>query len=394
MSAQKFCKSSAKVSPAADADHKKTLLTAPHIPAAILPRSAQQLASTMDRATIRNIFFPNNGAPADAAQPPAAGGESDAAARALEIAGYPTLLQEYLWQQQQQQQQDRVTAAANAAAIESRLSMASGLGDQWGGHGLSSRNMMRAASQGAGSFASVYGVPSSMGGLGAGGMDSISQQQNFNFGTDPNQLLLSHLQASQGMSAANQGMPSGVWGGAQGDPTSGLSAVDRFAENGILAPWSERSAGLLGSMVATGAPVKPAKVKKGRRKQPKDKPKRPLSAYNNFFKEERARLLAKLDEANNTDQGEEGQDEATERKPPSKIGFENLAKMIGSKWQSLVPKDVEYYKEKAGEDMKRYKTEMEGYLAKQAIKDSKEAGIEETEEDKETSKPAAKKRKI
>jgi hypothetical protein len=344
----------------------------------------------MDRATIRNIFFPNNGAPADAGQQqPSSGGDTDAAARALEIAGYPTLLQEYLWQQQQQQQQERVTAVANAAAIESRLSMAQGMGDQWGDPRLSSGNLMRAASQGAGSFASMFGVSPSLGGLGAGGMDSISQQQNFNFAADPNQFLLSHLQASHGMNAANQGLPSGVWG----ESNSALSAADRFAESGILAPWSERSAGLLGSMVATGAPAKPTKVKKGRRKQPKDKPKRPLSAYNIFFKEERARLLAKLDEANNTDKSEEGQDEAAERKPPSKIGFENLAKMIGSKWQSLVPKDVEYYKEKAGEDMKRYKTEMEGYLAKQAAKDSKEGGMEETEEDKDTSKPAAKKQK-
>ena len=121
----------------------------------------------MDRATIRNIFFPNNGAPADAGQQqPSSGGDTDAAARALEIAGYPTLLQEYLWQQQQQQQQERVTAVANAAAIESRLSMAQGMGDQWGDPRLSSGNLMRAASQGAGSFASMFGVSPSLGGLG------------------------------------------------------------------------------------------------------------------------------------------------------------------------------------------------------------------------------------
>lgn len=108
-------------------------------------------------------------------------------------------------------------------------------------------------------------------------------------------------------------------------------------------------------------------------------------------KEERQRILAKIPE------GEEPKKEAGDAKtrkrkkrPHGKIGFENLAKVgwsfllllmgmqewvcslkllfaclllyqvIGQRWQELTPEQVEYYKKKAEEDMKRYKDQMEG----------------------------------
>lgn len=300
-------------------------------------------------------------------------GDGDAA-RALEIAGYPTLLQEYLWQQQQQQQQDRAAAAASAATMESRFALANQHQFGFAGGNVA----MLAGAQGMNPFgASAFGE-----------LDGMNQLQHTQM--DPSQLLFERLQAANALSqggaraAAAAGLPSGLWAGT-GLQSGGKRPADQFAENGILGPWSERSAGLLGSMVATGPVSKPAKVKKGRRKQPKDKPKRPLSAYNIFFKEERARLLQKLDDAKN----EKGDDEEEEdKKTPSKIGFENLAKIIGSKWQDLTPSQVEYYKEKAGEDMKRYKSEMETYLAKQS-------GREEAQEDaEESAEPEAKKQKV
>ena len=196
--------------------------------------------------------------------------------------------------------------------------------------------------------------------------------------------------------AAAAGLPSGLWGDASGlSVNANRSAADQFAQNGILGPWSERSAGLLGSMVATGPVSKPTKVKKGRRKQPKDKPKRPLSAYNIFFKEERARLLQKLDDAKAAEKAGDDEEDEDDKKTPSKIGFENLAKIIGSKWQDLTPAEVEYYKEKAGEDMKRYKSEMETYLAKQSGKESNNAeGDAEQQDDADSAEPPAKKQKL
>mmetsp|Transcript_19365 Transcript_19365/g.39299 ORF Transcript_19365/g.39299 Transcript_19365/m.39299 type:complete len:323 (-) Transcript_19365:100-1068(-) len=322
----------------------------------------------MDRSSIHSIFFSNNiggGAvpPMDSTNYQAqqgSAGDSDAA-RALEIAGYPSLLQEYLWQQQQQQQQER----AAAAALESRLTFS----NQWGNFG---NNNSALVSQGL----NFGGGPSAE-------FDAMNHQQQQR---DSNQLLLQRLQAANGIpSGLPPGLPAGVWGN-----NSSLSHdADQFALNGILGPWSERSAGLLGSMVATGPVSKPTKVKKGRRKQPKDKPKRPLSAYNIFFKEERARLLQKLDDAKQEKVPEE---ESNDKKTPSKIGFENLAKIIGSKWQDLTPTEVEYYKGKANVDMKRYKSEMETYLAKQSAKDNDDG--KEGQEDEGFERPAAKKQKL
>ena len=75
----------------------------------------------------------------------------------------------------------------------------------------------------------------------------------------------------------------------------------------------------------------------------KKRPRRPLSAYNRFWKDERLRIL------------ESGVE---------KTSFENLAKTIEQRWASLDKEEIVRYKELANEDMKRYKKEMEAYLTK------------------------------
>jgi hypothetical protein len=172
----------------------------------------------------------------------------------------------------------------------------------------------------------------------------------------------------------------------------------------------------------------------------KNKPKRPLSAYNFFFREERARILdsipkpankkkdsnddgdievekkmgneddrhreedakrkieeedlidtkvikkEKVEETADNDvfhddvsakKGDEN-DETDDKKdydnvgvdgkkiPHGKIGFENLAKEIGKRWQNLEPNEMEKFKKLADMDMTRYKREMEAFLAKEA----------------------------
>lgn len=47
-----------------------------------------------------------------------------------------------------------------------------------------------------------------------------------------------------------------------------------------------------------------------------------------------------------------------------KIGFQSLAKIIGSNWQQLNPEKVEYFKKKAAMDLERYNIEMEAYNKK------------------------------
>ena len=156
---------------------------------------------------------------------------------------------------------------------------------------------------------------------------------------------------------------------------------DRYAEHGILGPWSARSASLLGGMALSNKKEK----RKIPRKKSKDKPKRPLSAYNIFFKEERSRILDKKNAkaaaaaAKNCD--DSSTTKSSSKSGKAKVGFENLAKMIGQRWQNLTSDQVEYYKKEADKDMVRYKKEMEIYSEKQKNKAQQK---EEEEEDEDS----------
>ncbi|KAL7567433.1 hypothetical protein ACA910_021395 [Epithemia clementina (nom. ined.)] len=106
----------------------------------------------------------------------------------------------------------------------------------------------------------------------------------------------------------------------------------------------------------------------------RDKPKRPLSAYNIFFKEERVRLLSTINtESEDLVQNKKG---GSQKKSVSckkgKISFENLAKIIGGRWRDLGSSQVDYYKQKANADMQRYRKEMEEYNMKQLRKKGEE----------------------
>ncbi|KAL7471253.1 hypothetical protein ACHAXS_011550 [Conticribra weissflogii] len=82
------------------------------------------------------------------------------------------------------------------------------------------------------------------------------------------------------------------------------------------------------------------------RKKPKDAPRRPLSAYNYFFKDERVRIIA---------QG-----------LPGTIGFHNMTRTIGTRWKALSEDDRAPYKERASYDKVRYRNEMDDYNANKA----------------------------
>jgi hypothetical protein len=141
---------------------------------------------------------------------------------------------------------------------------------------------------------------------------------------------------------------------------------------------------------------------------PKDRPKRPLSAYNIFFKEERARILAELpetsstaanpDEATNTSEPPAKKTRRRRRNTHGKISFEGLAKAIGRRWQEQTPEQVRYYKEKADFDMQRYRRELETYndpagaaaaRAAEITAPAAAADDEEEEEEDADQKPAA-----
>ena len=101
----------------------------------------------------------------------------------------------------------------------------------------------------------------------------------------------------------------------------------------------------LKSKVAKGGSARIARARK-----PKDMPRRPLSAYNIFFRAERAKMFEVTPGS-----------VSSHELPSGKIGFEVLAKTIGKKWRELPLDELAVYKAQADTDMHRYQQEMEDY---------------------------------
>ena len=112
------------------------------------------------------------------------------------------------------------------------------------------------------------------------------------------------------------------------------------------------------------------RTKKGKSR----KPKRPMTAYNFFFRDEHARIRDQL-EADDVaaEEAEIAKAEADGTEPPAKkkrrkkisprekLGFEDLGKLIGQRWRDIDPEELAKYKKLASKDSKRYKKESEDY---------------------------------
>eukprot|EP00549_Striatella_unipunctata_P022860 CAMPEP_0118708236 /NCGR_PEP_ID=MMETSP0800-20121206/21749_1 /TAXON_ID=210618 ORGANISM="Striatella unipunctata, Strain CCMP2910" /NCGR_SAMPLE_ID=MMETSP0800 /ASSEMBLY_ACC=CAM_ASM_000638 /LENGTH=333 /DNA_ID=CAMNT_0006611355 /DNA_START=8 /DNA_END=1009 /DNA_ORIENTATION=- len=93
-------------------------------------------------------------------------------------------------------------------------------------------------------------------------------------------------------------------------------------------------------------------------KKPKDKPKRPLSAYNLFFQHERERILYE----NGVSEEEKSKNEDCRRnhkKSHGKIGFAALARNVAEKWKKLDASAKAVFEEQAAVEKQRYKMEIE-----------------------------------
>jgi hypothetical protein len=78
------------------------------------------------------------------------------------------------------------------------------------------------------------------------------------------------------------------------------------------------------------------------------RPKRALSAYNFFFKEEREKILRLTSPPS-----------SKPRRSHGKIGFADLARTVAEKWKTLDQETLRIYEIKAAEDKSRYEREIE-----------------------------------
>lgn len=139
------------------------------------------------------------------------------------------------------------------------------------------------------------------------------------------------------------------------------------------------------------------KKKKGRKKE-NGMPRRPLSAYNIFFSEERERILGDVPQ-NGVDGSQQStaerailerrfsnpsstpsgpaktmQEQASNkrrkhRKTHGKIGFRDLARTIGQRWKTLPDDRMDRYKRLAKIDMDRYQEELAAYRRGKMIRE-------------------------
>jgi hypothetical protein len=99
-------------------------------------------------------------------------------------------------------------------------------------------------------------------------------------------------------------------------------------------------------------------------KKPKDKPNRPLSAYNLFFRKERALMLGDDVEKADPEKGKK----RVHRKTHGKIGFAQMARIIGAKWKTLPEEEKSEFEEVAGKEKKRYSEELGSWKEEQKKK--------------------------
>jgi hypothetical protein len=112
---------------------------------------------------------------------------------------------------------------------------------------------------------------------------------------------------------------------------------------------------------------------------PRARPKRALTAYNIFFKDQRAKILVELEGDEESIHTSYGTKQRRRRRPHGKIGFEEMAKMIGKKWKGIGPEELAYYKAMAASDKKRLEAELALFMKEECdVLEAARAALEAT----------------
>lgn len=123
----------------------------------------------------------------------------------------------------------------------------------------------------------------------------------------------------------------------------------------------------------------PVAARKPVKKKAKDKPKRPLSAYNFFFKEERAKIVsvALNEEGRDKDPDLTDEEIIKLKKDTGKVNFEEMGKLIGRRWKNIDANRKDHCNKLAAGDKDRYRIDMEKYNVKKEEMREKKRHAEE-----------------
>ena len=102
------------------------------------------------------------------------------------------------------------------------------------------------------------------------------------------------------------------------------------------------------------------------RKKPKDMPRRPLSAYNIFFKHERPALISRYEKGEPQPDFDSNMAKAVEagKNKDKAAVFQAASRTLAERWKLMAPRERESFERQADEALKNYRKQITEYQLK------------------------------